>query len=63
MAFSRRSSIKNVKLIFPCVPHEDLGEGMDVQLHSFLTSQIERNERKVTRPGHFTPTEKAWTYT
>ena len=46
-----------------CAPREGLEEGMDVLLHSFLTSEIERNEWIVSRPGQFTPTEKSWDYT
>jgi hypothetical protein len=45
-----------------CALREDLGEGMDLLLHSFLTSEIERSERTVSHHGHFTPLEKALTY-
>jgi hypothetical protein len=51
------------QLMCTCAPREGLGEGMDVLLHSFLMSKIERNEWTVSRPDQFTPTEKALTYT
>jgi hypothetical protein len=62
MACSRRPSVTNIKLMCTCAPREELGEGISVLLHSFLTSEIERNEWTGSRPGHFTPTEKALTY-
>jgi hypothetical protein len=32
---------------------------MEVQLHAFLTSALGEGEWLASRPGHFTPTERA----
>jgi len=33
--------------------------GVEVQLHTFLTSALDGGECQVSRPGRFTPTERA----
>jgi hypothetical protein len=33
--------------------------GVEVQLHTFLTVALDRDECSATKSGHFTPAEKA----
>ena len=41
-------------LVSPSTPSRHI-EGVEVQLHWFLTSALDRGERLTSRPGHFTP--------